>query len=555
MSRRPTSDDLPEGPLGAPAGQRNVLRRVAVGVFALGLAASLTACGGGGGNGDAGGETTAATPQRGGTLVVGAGEDSYETKGAEADVGQYPLNANIFEGLVRMDAEYTVVPALATKWEFQAPNTWRFTLRRGVKFHDGTQFDARAVKYTFDRIAETGGGTLGLGPKSTKIVDDYTVEVTPKFENRRLVEQAVHPSYSIIAPGSNPGTKPIGTGPFQFTSYSKQEEIAVARFDGYWGKKALLDSIRFRFLPEANARRLALEAGEVDLVLDVPREAVESLKSKGFVVAASPVGAYSALYQNISGKKGYTILQDPAVRHAIGYGFDREALVGGVLEGLAANEQTMIPARLLGEENAQKIEGYSYDPDRARKLLDDAGWTATGDEVRSKGGKKLELELVNGFPSAQAHGAVPEFLQGELAKVGIGIKIVKTPDTASYEERLAAGEGDLWIEQGSQNDANPAFLPALLFWSVGLFGDIGYQPLFAPGKAFDDLVVKALAGPDSAEVKSIVGDAMSVLIDDEAVVTPLAGIYRINVMKSKVKQFDAHPSGLQVRYEGVFLTG
>lgn len=551
MSRRPTSASLLERPSRTPLARVGLLRRATVLAGALALAALLGACGG-----DGGGETDeGATPQRGGTLIVGAGEDSYETKGAEADVGQYPLNANIFEGLVRMDADYAIVPALATEWEFKAPNTWRFTLRQGVKFHDGTPFDATAVKYTFDRVAETGGGTLGLGPKSTKVIDDFTVEVTPKFENRRLVEQAVHPSYSIIAPGSNPGTKPIGTGPFSFTSYKKQEEIAVARFDGYWGEKALLDGIRFRFLPEANARRLALEAGEVDLILDVPREAVESLKSKDFTIATSPVGAYSALYQNISGKKGYTILQDPAVRHAIAYGFDREALVAGVLEGLAADEQTMIPARLLGEENAGKVEGYSYDPDRARQLLDDAGWTAAGEGIRSKGGKKLELELVNGFPSSQTHGAVPEYLQGELAKVGIGIKIVKTPDTASYEERLASGEGDLWIEQGSQNDANPAFLPALLFWSVGLFGDIGYQPLFAPGKAFDELVVKALAGPDSEEVKSIVADAMSVLIDDEAVVTPLAGIYRINGMKNKVKDFEAHPSGLQVRYEQVFLAG
>ena len=551
MSRRPNLASLLER-LRRPPRTREVLRWAVVAVSALGLAGLLGACGGGGADGE--GEESA-TPQRGGTLVIGAAEDSYESKGAEADVGQYPLNTNIFEGLVRMDAEYGIVPALATEWEFRPPNTWRFMLREGVQFHDGTPFDAQAVKYTFDRVAETGGGTLGLGPKSTKIVDDFTVDVTPKFENRRLVEQAVHPSYSIIAPGSNPGTKPIGTGPFQFSSYRKQEEIAVTRFEGYWGEKALLDGIRFRFLPEANARRLALEAGEVDLIVDVPREAVESLKSKGFTVSTSPVGAYSALYQNISGKKGYTILQDSAVRHAIAYGFDRDALVGSVLEGLAEDEQTMIPARLLGEDNAGKVEGYSYDPDRAKQLLEEAGWTASGDGIRSKEGKKLELTLVNGFPSAQTHGSVPEFLQGELAKVGIGIKIVKTPDTASYEERLASGEGDLWIEQGSQNDANPAFLPALLFWSVGLYGDIGYQPLFAPGKAFDQLVVKALAGPDSEEVKSIVADAVKVLIDDEAVVTPLAGIYRITAMKSKVKRFDAHPSGLQVRYERVFLTG
>lgn len=530
-----------------PLTRSELLRRAGAGAAVLSLPAWLAACGGE----EEAGKGDSAKPKRGGTLVIGATEDSYTLKGAEADVGQYPLNANIFEGLVRMDADYNIVPALATEWEFQAPNTWRFVLRRGVTFHDGTPFDAKAVKYTFDRVAETGGGTLGLGPKSTRIVDDFTVEVTPKFENRRLVEQAVHPSYSIVAPGTVPGQKTIGTGPFSFVSYRKQEQIVVERYAGYWGKKALLDRIRFRFLPEANARRLALEAGEVDLIVDVPREAVESLKGRGFAIVTSPVGAYSALYQNISGKKGYTILQDSNVRHAIGYAIDRNALVDGVLEGLAANEQTMIPSRLLGDANAQKVAGFEFDADKARSLLEEAGWTGSG--VRSKGGKRLELELVNGFPSSQTHGAVPEFLQDQLGDVGIGVKIVKTPDTAAYEARLAEGDGDLWIEQGSQNDANPAFLPALLFWSVGLYGDIGYQPLFAPKGEFDKLVVKALATPDSEEVKAIVGDAMRVLIDDEAIVTPLAGIYRINAMKGAVKGFDTHPSGLQVRYEGVFL--
>jgi peptide/nickel transport system substrate-binding protein len=533
MAREPALDDLLERLVRDPITRRELVRRAGAGAAALSLPAFLAACGG---DGDQ--QPAEATPKRGGMLVVGAAEDAYETKGAEANVGQYPLNANIFEGLVHMDADYNVVPALATEWQFQAPNTWRFTLRRGVKFHDGTAFDANAVKYTFDRIAETGGGTLGLGPESTKIIDDFTVEVTPKIENRRLVEQAVHPTYSIVAPRTTPGDKTIGTGPFRFVRYRKQQEIEVARWPGYWGKKAQLDKVQFRFLPEPNARRLALEAGEVGLVVDVPREAVETLEVKGFMVMNSPVGAYSALYQNISGKKGYTALQDSNVRHAIGYAIDRNALIDGVFEGLAEDEQTMIPARLLGDQNAQKVEGFTYDPDRARELL---------------GGKRVKLQFVNGFPSAQAHGAVPEFLQDQLCEVGIDVDIVKTPDSASYEERLVAAEGDLWIEQGSQNDANPAFLPALLFWSVGLFGDIGYQQLFAPGKKFDDLVVKALASPDSEEVKSIVGDAMRVLVDEEAVVIPLAGIYRINVMREAVRGFKPHPSGLQVRYEEVFL--
>lgn len=507
----------------------------------------LSACSVGGGDDSAG--------QVKQELIVGADEDGYTIKGAEADVGQYPLNANIFEGLVRMNEDYEVQPALATAWEFKAPNTWRFELREGVTFHDGTPFNAEAVKYTFDRVAKTGGGTPGFQKGGTKVIDDYTVEITPQFENRRLVEQLVHPSYSIIAPSSNPAKEPIGTGPFQFVEYKRQQRIVVERYEDYWGEPAKPKTITFRFLPDPNARRLALEAGEVDLVLDVAREAIADLESKGFQIATSDPGAYSAMYLNISGQKGYTILQDSKVRHAIGYAIDRETLINGVLEGLATNDQTMVPARLLEEPNAAKIEGYSYDPARAKQLLEDAGWKMGPDGVREKNGEPLSLQLINGFPSASDHGAVPEYIQGQLADVGIDVEIVKTPDTASYEERLTRGEGDVWMEQGSQNDANPLFLPALLFWSVGLFGDIGYQPLFAPGEEFDALIEKALATPDADEVKSLVGDAMHVLIDSEAVVIPLAGLYRINVLSDQVQGFETQPSGLQIQYDTVSLGG
>ncbi|MBA2274533.1 MAG: hypothetical protein H0W21_11645, partial [Actinobacteria bacterium] len=153
-------------------------------LVALGLLGTLTlpACSVGGGSNDSNDGSSGAVEQK---LIVGAEEDGYTTEGAEADVGQYPLNANIFESLVRMSEDYEIEPALATSWEFVAPNTWRFELREGVTFHDGTPFDAGAVKYTFDRVAKTGGGTPGLAKDGTKVVDDYTVEVTPQFENRR----------------------------------------------------------------------------------------------------------------------------------------------------------------------------------------------------------------------------------------------------------------------------------------------------------------------------------------------------------------------------------
>ncbi|MGI9099801.1 MAG: ABC transporter substrate-binding protein [Solirubrobacteraceae bacterium] len=140
--------------------------------------------------------------------------------GDGANVGQYTLNANIFEGLVRMDPSYGIVPVLATSWNLRGENTWRFVLRRGVKMHDGQPFSAKSVKYSFDRIADQGGGTPGFAKDGTKIVDEYTVDVTPSFPNTRLVEQIVHPQNYIIAAESDPVKKPTGTGGFEGRSGS-----------------------------------------------------------------------------------------------------------------------------------------------------------------------------------------------------------------------------------------------------------------------------------------------------------------------------------------------
>src|SRR5215218_5485723 len=522
MRDRDTLDGLLAALTTTDITRRQALQRLGIGVGVLSTSGWLAACGG----------SDDATPsaKKGGTLTVGAEEDGYTLTGNEAGIGQYPLNANIFEGLVRMDPSYRIVPVLATSWSVRE-NTWRFKLRKGVKFHDGRPFTAAAVKHSFDRVASLGGGTPGFEKGGTKVVDDYTVDVTPSFPNLRLVEQIVHPEYTIIAPGTDPVKQQIGTGPFRFGSYRRQQEIAVKRFAGYWGTPPILDAITFKFLPDSTAT---------------------SLKGKGFDIHVSPAGAYEAMYANIGGRKGYTLLQDRAVRRAIEYAIDRDALVRGVFNGQAQAEQTMVPSRVLGAA-AETVQGYGLDPAMAMKLLDEAGWKAAGDGVRSKDGKRLQLELVSGFPSAAVHTGVPEFVQDQLGRVGIGVKVVKTADDAAYTARTESLQGDLWLERGNQNDANPSFLPALLFSEKGLFGPGDYQKMFAPGGKFDTTINQALSAKTHEQVQSLVAQAMHTLIDEEAIVIPLAGVSQIAASSDKVTGFEAQPSGLQVRYDRLGL--
>ncbi len=142
------------------------------------------------------------------TLTVGFTEDQYVLSGPEASLGEYPLNANIVETLATITPDYKVVPALAESWTLIAPNTWRFKIRQGVKFHDGQALNAMAVKVgLFDRLAAMkGGSSLKAGPNSVKVVDEFTLDFTPTVPNLRVPEQMVHPQYGASLSSATPTT-------------------------------------------------------------------------------------------------------------------------------------------------------------------------------------------------------------------------------------------------------------------------------------------------------------------------------------------------------------
>ena len=516
-----------------------------------------TACGGGSSSKSTT-ATTVGADNPNAELRVGAVDDQYlvaPTATSDANVGVYPLNTNVMETLATLSPDYTVVPALATSWEFRAPNTWRFHLRTGVKFQDGQPFNAAAVKTgLFDRLAKVGGSTIKSGPNSAVVVDDNTIDFTPTVPNLRVPEQMVHPQNEVIAPGSDIAKKPVGTGPFRFVEYLPKERIVVERNPDYWGPKAKVAKITFTFYPDANARRLALEAGQVDAIFDVPHQDVNGLKSKGFDIETSTVGAYDALLLNSHGTAPTDILNDVNVRQAIAVGIDRPKLIAGVLDGFATADQTMVPPQSLAPYTST-VKGFTFDPAKAKSMLDAAGWTVGSDGVRAKAGRRLQLKLVSGFPSAAALSPIPTFLQSQMKDIGIDLSITEVPDSSTYSTLMTPSGGDIFLEQGNQNDANSGFLPTLLFYTgAGSSGGGAYQKLFAPGATFDSLLAPALTEPNSDTVRKEVASAMHEMIDVQANVLPVAGVYRIYGLNKKVKGFVAHPALLHVQWGGVSVT-
>jgi peptide/nickel transport system substrate-binding protein len=506
-----------------------------------------------------------------GSVRVGVSEDGYRTD-ERANIGFFPLNTNIFESLVYMTPDYQIEPLLAESWEIREGGagatpvagdsatpvaaergpTFVFKLRQGVTFHDGSPFNAEAVKYTMDRIASNGGGVMGIAEDSTVIVDDYTVEITPGYVNYRLVQQVGHPNNSILPVGLNPAESRNGTGPFREVEYVAGDHYTVEANPDYWGEAPGVSEITFRFYPDNTSRMLALQAGDVDLIIDVPRANAEQVDAAGATRIEGPVGAYEAIYFQIHGAEPYDLGQDRAIREAVSIAIDRQQIIDNAWQGNAEPGTTMIPPAMLGDF-ADLVEAPQFDPEAAMQLLEEAGWVAGDGGVREKDGRQLKLTLVNGYGTAADHEGVPEVIQAQLANIGIEVEIVETPDTATYEQRLSVGEGDLWLEAGSQNDANPAFLPDLLFTSPVEGGDpeaTMYGRAFAPGEAFDTQITIAREALDTAEVQEAAARAMNVVINEERVVIPLCGFYRINGASNAidVDAFEMHASGVNQRW-------
>ncbi|MDP8961754.1 MAG: ABC transporter substrate-binding protein, partial [Actinomycetota bacterium] len=412
-----------------------------------------------------------APPQAGGgeappsevEVRIAAGEDTWpsEGQGAESTTFAYPLNVNVYEPLIVLGSDYSLNPGLAESWELVPPNTWRFHIRRGVKFHDGSDLTADDVMWSWAERQMEGRKLTTvvntLGPDSVKMVDDYTVDITPAVPNLRLPEQILHPEGAIVPRGMHfDSTPPVGTGPFRVVDYLPGQTAVVERFEDYWGEKPQVGRMEVRFLPDAQTRIEALKSGEVDMALDVPPDSVPALESQGdFNIVRAPVGRNQLIYINTTGQPPHDLGADKAIRQAVSLAIDREAYVDVVFAGNAEPGRWMAPGRVLGP-HADLVQPVPFDPDEARRILDEAGWRPGGDGIRVRDGRRLELTLIGW---AEVPAAAFQFLQAQLKDVGIDVRIQQAPDTPTYRTYYQDTKFDLDLEVPNQNDGNPAFLP------------------------------------------------------------------------------------------------
>ncbi len=324
--------------------------------------------------------------------------------------------AQMFETLLKFDDEMNVVCGLAESVEQMDELTLKLTLRKGIKFHNGDELKASDVIFSFKHAAETPIGmpyTDKIDLDALEAPDDYTVIVKTK-EPYAAIRQILCISHlSIISEraftemGADAYARsPIGTGPFCFDSWSAGDRLSITRNDEYWGDKAKLEKVTFRFITEQTSRTVEVESGGVDMALVIPAVDYERLESNPDL----ELSLYTSLYvRYIAFNTTQGPLKDKKVREALNYATDIDTICEVLYTSKGAQVSTgPVPPGLMGR--ADGLEPYSYDPEKARELLKEAGY-------------EDNLEVSFTYLGNATNNLMAQMLQEQWAKVGVTLTL------------------------------------------------------------------------------------------------------------------------------------
>jgi peptide/nickel transport system substrate-binding protein len=343
-------------------------------------------------------------------------------------VSRYTLDVHnqCFDQLVHRDPKAKMVPGLATAWKQRDERTWRFELRKGVKFHGGEPFDAETVKWSYDRIMDPNvkspmASSLRLVEK-VSVVDAHTVDLVTKAAAPVL--PAYLSLYTNIGSKAWMGAKGPefaarnlnGTGAFKFVEWRKGEHIKLARNDAYWGGRPAVRAATIRPIPDANSRVLALQKGEADIVQEVPAALADEIKKNAELrISAVP----SIRVHFIIFRTDVKPLDDPRVRQALNYAVNKDAIAKQLLRGYANPLTQILTPAMFGY--TPDVPGFPYNPDKAKALLREAGHP-----------KGFSTEI----SGPQLNGDVIEAVAGNLREIGVEANIRIEEQKVNYENLM-----------------------------------------------------------------------------------------------------------------------
>ena len=412
------------------------------------------------------------------TLVVGlVAEPTSMDPGQLTDINSMRVLSSVYDTLVRFkEGSFTQEPGLATAWKMSPDGlTYTFTLRKNVKFHDGTPFDADAVKFTYDRLLDPKHPFAETGPfpfasfyygaiKEVTVVDPGTVRFTLKQPFSPLLNNLTLNTGRIVSPaavkkyGKEFASHPVGTGPFKFVSWDKNVRIVLEANASYWAGPPKLERIVFRPLVEEQTRVTELLSGGVDFIVDVPPDNVAQVKKDPKLVYYEQPGPHIWWVTLNTEKKPFN---DVRVRRAVNYAVNREAIAGDLLKKTATAAIGPIPPSITWAFTDQ-VTKYPYDPARAKKLLAEAGYP---------NGFSAVFWIPESGSGMQSPKTMAQAIQADLAAVGVQASI-QTFEWGAYLNKYGKGfgqEADMGAMSFMLDPGDPAPMLSLVIDGKGGF--------------------------------------------------------------------------------------
>ena len=389
--------------------------------------------------------SAAVTP---GTLVIGlVAEPTSLDPGQLTDINSMKLLGAIYDTLVRFKPDsFDLDPGLATGWDLAADGlTYTFRLRPGVKFHDGTDFNADAVKFTYDRLLDPNHPYADTGPfpfapgyygsiAETVVVDPLTVQFRLKRQDTALINAFTLNTGRIVSPQAVMTSRkgfaqnPVGTGPFKFVSWDHNVRISLTANPEYWDGAPALSQLVFRPLADEQTRITEFLSGGVDVIFDVPPDNIDQVRGNPDAVFVDQPGPH-VWWVTLNTKK--PPFDNPLVRQAVNYAVNKDALTGDILKGTGTPAVGPIPPAIQWAYTDQ-VTQYAYDPDRARALLQQSGVLMP---------LNLTLWVTESGSGMQSPKTMGTAIQADLAAVGVNAQI-QTFEWGAYLTKYGSGLDD-----------------------------------------------------------------------------------------------------------------
>lgn len=444
----------------------------------------------------------------------------------------------VFDGLVYLDPELTPQPALAESWQTAEDGlTWTFTLRQGVAFHDGEALTAEDVVYTFETILDEALAApyraLYTPIQRVTAVDPSTVEFTlsqPYAPFLSYMDMGIVPKHIAEDPNSDFANHPVGTGPFEFVSWEKNNKIEFTANPDYWGGVPALETVTYLIVPDNTVRATALETGDLDLIHSPlsPQDVARLQTNDELTVHTQTALGFTHLIFNTTDP----VLADVNVRRAIAHLVDKATIAEAIYQGMdTPGESPLVPNTWWYTE----VTDQPFDPAAAQTIFAEAGWTdSDGDGVLDKDGQKLSLLLKTHSEDPNRIQTI-EYLQAVFSEHGIEAT-VETAEWPTFRDSVL----------------NQDFQIALLGW-LGLVDPdrAMYNQFLCAGASndgkycnprVDELLQQGRATADQAARKDLYAEAAQIIVDEVAYVVVLYQGYIVATAKD-VTGFEPHPSG------------